>query len=74
MRKENGEMIENAHLLGMFRRICKLLYFNVKPVFVFDGPAPSLKRQTLKQRRYVCFPAWCCLTSHDLIILAQNKQ
>ena len=52
MRKENGEMIENAHLLGMFRRICKLLYFNVKPVFVFDGPAPALKRQTIKHRRY----------------------
>ena len=51
MRNENGDIIENAHLLGMFRRICKLIYFNIKPVFVFDGPAPSLKRQTLQQRR-----------------------
>ena len=51
MKKDNGEVIANAHLIGMFKRICKLLFFNIKPIFVFDGPAPSLKRATLSKRR-----------------------
>ncbi|CAG8716021.1 9245_t:CDS:2, partial [Gigaspora margarita] len=46
-----GNALENAHILGFFRRICKLLFFNIKPVFVFDGGAPELKRQTLVERR-----------------------
>ncbi|KAK1317699.1 DNA repair protein UVH3 [Acorus calamus] len=37
MRDEQGEMVRNAHLLGFFRRICKLLYLRARPVFVFDG-------------------------------------
>ena len=36
---------------GFLRRICKLLYFGIKPVFVFDGSTPALKRRTLMQRR-----------------------
>ena len=32
-------------------RICKLLYFGVKPVFVFDGKAPLIKQRTLQERR-----------------------
>lgn len=51
MRNDQGEMIRNAHLLGFFRRICKLLYLRVKPVFVFDGGTPALKRQTVMARR-----------------------
>merc|ERR1719186_91118 len=41
----------NAHLLGLYHRICKLLFYKIKPVFVFDGPAPPLKRETLNRRR-----------------------
>jgi hypothetical protein len=37
MRNENGEMLPNAHLVGMFRRVLKLLFWRVRPVFVFDG-------------------------------------
>lgn len=51
MRDEAGEMVKGAHLLGFFRRICKLLYLKIKPVFVFDGPPPMLKMQTLAARR-----------------------
>ena len=36
---------------GFLKRICKLLYFGIKPVFVFDGSTPSIKRKTLLQRR-----------------------
>ncbi|CAG8571585.1 25587_t:CDS:2 [Dentiscutata erythropus] len=51
IRDEEGNALKNAHILGFFRRICKLLFFNIKPVFVFDGGAPELKRQTLAERR-----------------------
>ena len=39
--------IPNVHLLVVFNRICKLLYYQIKPIFVFDGSTPSLKLQTL---------------------------
>uniref|UniRef100_A0A7I4ABB3 DNA repair protein UVH3 n=1 Tax=Physcomitrium patens TaxID=3218 RepID=A0A7I4ABB3_PHYPA len=51
MRDDRGDMIRNAHLLGFFRRICKLLFLRVKPVFVFDGGTPALKRRTVIARR-----------------------
>ncbi|RWR77112.1 XPG/Rad2 endonuclease [Cinnamomum micranthum f. kanehirae] len=51
MRDEKGEMVRNAHLLGFFRRICKLLFLRTKPVFVFDGGTPALKRRTVVARR-----------------------
>ncbi|CAH9090713.1 unnamed protein product [Cuscuta europaea] len=51
MREEKGDMVRNAHLLGFFRRICKLLYLRTKPVFVFDGGTPALKRRTVIARR-----------------------
>ncbi|CAH0380696.1 unnamed protein product [Bemisia tabaci] len=46
-----GGTVANAHLLGLFHRICKLLYFKVKPIFVFDGGVPVLKKQTIAARR-----------------------
>ncbi|CAL9118255.1 unnamed protein product [Musa acuminata var. zebrina] len=51
MRDDKGEMVRNAHLLGFFRRICKLLFLRTKPVFVFDGATPALKRRTVAARR-----------------------
>ena len=47
LRDRHGEPVPNAHLIVLFNRICKLLYFHVKPVFVFDGVTPQLKQQTL---------------------------
>lgn len=42
-----GAAVPNAHLLGIYHRVCKLLYFKIKPVFVFDGGVPALKRKTI---------------------------
>lgn len=36
---------------GFLRRICKLLYYGIKPVFVFDGKTPAFKKKTLMARR-----------------------
>jgi len=47
LRDRHGNPLPNAHLVGLFRRICKLLFYHVKPIFVFDGGAPMLKRQAL---------------------------
>lgn len=43
----NGATLPNAHLLGLFHRLCKLMYYRIKPVFVFDGGVPPLKRETI---------------------------
>ncbi|KAJ3757432.1 hypothetical protein EV360DRAFT_46056 [Lentinula raphanica] len=51
MRAKDGRALVNAHILGFLRRICKLLFYGMKPVFVFDGGAPALKRETLNDRR-----------------------
>ncbi|XP_019385228.1 PREDICTED: DNA repair protein complementing XP-G cells-like isoform X1 [Crocodylus porosus] len=50
-RDRHGNPVQNAHLLTLFHRLCKLLFFRIRPVFVFDGEAPLLKRQTLAKRR-----------------------
>ncbi|XP_055461384.1 DNA excision repair protein ERCC-5 [Psammomys obesus] len=47
----HGNAVENAHLLTLFHRLCKLLFFRIRPIFVFDGDAPLLKKQTLAKRR-----------------------
>lgn len=37
----------NGHLIVMFHRICKLLFYGIKPIFVFDGGVPELKKLTI---------------------------
>ncbi|KAF9884813.1 DNA repair protein rad2 [Aspergillus nanangensis] len=51
VRDKEGNALRNSHVVGFFRRICKLLFFGIKPVFVFDGGAPILKRQTIAGRK-----------------------
>ncbi|KAI6821355.1 PIN domain-like protein [Hortaea werneckii] len=51
VRDKEGNALRNSHVVGFFRRICKLLFFGIKPVFVFDGGAPALKRQTITGRK-----------------------
>ncbi|KAF6083974.1 ERCC excision repair 5, endonuclease [Phyllostomus discolor] len=52
VRDRHGNSIENAHLLTLFHRLCKLLFFRIRPIFVFDGDTPLLKKQTLAKRRH----------------------
>ncbi|KAH8682434.1 hypothetical protein BX600DRAFT_374194 [Xylariales sp. PMI_506] len=51
VRDKEGNALRNSHVVGFFRRICKLLWFGIQPVFVFDGGAPILKRQTITGRK-----------------------
>jgi len=46
-----SEEYRNIHLTGIFRRIVKLLFYGIKPVFVFDGKFPELKRETVRKRQ-----------------------
>ena len=50
-RDKTGNAVTNAHILGLFHRVSKLLFYKIKPVFVFDGKAPDLKKETLQRRR-----------------------
>lgn len=50
-RGPGGAAVANAHLLTLFHRICKLLFYRIRPVFVFDGGVPYLKKQTLASRK-----------------------
>ncbi|KAM7431485.1 nucleotide-excision repair [Porites harrisoni] len=51
LRDKHGNPVYNAHLVGLFHRVCKLLYYRIKPVFVFDGGVPHLKKKTLAARK-----------------------
>ncbi|KAF5739943.1 flap endonuclease 1 isoform X1 [Tripterygium wilfordii] len=45
---EAGEV--TSHLQGMFTRTIRLLEAGMKPIYVFDGQPPDLKKQELKKR------------------------
>ncbi|RPD60121.1 PIN domain-like protein [Lentinus tigrinus ALCF2SS1-7] len=51
MRDKEGRGLVNAHVVGFLRRICKLLFYGIRPVFVFDGGAPALKMSTIAERK-----------------------
>lgn len=46
-----GNSGPKTYLSVLFRRLCKLIYFGIRPVFVFDGDVPALKRSTMAERR-----------------------
>ncbi|EFJ44850.1 hypothetical protein VOLCADRAFT_82613 [Volvox carteri f. nagariensis] len=76
MRDEKGDMMRNAHLLGFFRRICRLLFHRVRPVFVFDGATPALKRHTniARRRRREAQQGVLRKTAEKLLIAQLKKQ
>jgi flap endonuclease-1 len=39
-----------SHLSGLFYRTIKLMQYGIKPIYVFDGKPPQLKRGTINQR------------------------
>ena len=45
-----GTSGENFELIMCFKRILKLVLLGIKPIFVFDGKTPELKKRTLMQR------------------------
>ncbi|XP_069746784.1 DNA excision repair protein ERCC-5 isoform X2 [Narcine bancroftii] len=49
-RDRHGNSVPNAHLLILFHRLCKLLFYRIRPLVVFDGKMPLLKKQTLENR------------------------
>ncbi|EGW35489.1 uncharacterized protein SPAPADRAFT_69718 [Spathaspora passalidarum NRRL Y-27907] len=51
VRDKEGNSLPSSHIIGFFRRICKLLYFGILPIFVFDGGVPVLKRETINARK-----------------------
>ena len=51
MLDKQGNTIKGAHIIGFFRRICKLLHFGINPVFVFDGTPPEIKKRIMIQRK-----------------------
>ena len=48
---ETGAVRANAHIIGFLRRICRLLYHGIRPVFVFDGATPEIKLREIRARR-----------------------
>lgn len=48
---EENNVFINAHLIGFFRRICKLLHYGIKPIFIFDGEVCELKKNTIMERK-----------------------
>ena len=40
----------HTYLIDLLKRICKLLNYGIKPIFVFDGAHPLLKRDTIISR------------------------
>lgn len=48
----NEQIGPQHHIVVFLKRILKLLNYNVRPVFVFDGAEiPEVKRAVLQQRR-----------------------
>ncbi|KAJ8607548.1 hypothetical protein CTAYLR_009491 [Chrysophaeum taylorii] len=51
MRTDEGEPVRNAHLIGTLRRVVKLLFNGIRPVFVFDGGVPAAKARLIRKRQ-----------------------
>lgn len=50
----SASVLSLMHAQGMLTRTAKMLDYGIKPVFVFDGKAPELKRKLLDERGEKC--------------------
>ena len=66
MRGQDGVHVKNAHLISLYHRVCKLLYYKIKPVFVFDGGVPLLKQQTIVSS--IVFLMWRFLRISEILM------
>lgn len=47
---KNGDIIV-THIYSLLQKIIGLIKYNITPVFVFDGIAPKIKKETLNKRK-----------------------
>jgi len=57
-----------SHIFGILNLINKLISHKITPVFVFDGPPPSIKKNTLKKRQTIKNTALENLENSDLSV------
>ncbi len=76
IRQQDGTPLTDAngrvtsHLSGLFYRTSSLVEYGIKPVYVFDGIPPALKRRTLEarmNRREHALEAWSKAKEEGLI-------
>lgn len=59
IRQRDGELLKDSqgrvtsHLSGLFYRSINLMEGGIKPVYVFDGEPPDLKRKTIAKRQKI---------------------
>ncbi|MEM2889910.1 MAG: flap endonuclease-1 [Candidatus Hadarchaeum sp.] len=59
IRQRDGELLRDSkgritsHLSGLFYRTSNLIELGIRPVYVFDGEPPKLKRRTVEERRII---------------------
>ena len=46
----NSKAYSSDYLVGFLRRLCKLRYQGIRPVLVFDGETPEIKRREIQNR------------------------
>lgn len=57
IRQRDGSLLTDSsgnpvsHLTGLFSRTSKMRDANIKPVFIFDGKPPEMKKATLEKRK-----------------------
>ena len=51
LKNREGEI--TSHLTGLFYRNINLLMSNIKPIFIFDGKPPELKKTEIERRREI---------------------
>ena len=74
LRDAGGDPVRSSHIVGFFKRICKLLYLRIRPVFVFDGPPIPLKFAALKKRHEDIVPDSMFRKAARQILLQNLKQ